>query len=163
MCSAKCDDHVAPTLSPCETAPKLGRLEFLPEHSRRVIADLTPQGLCTLDRAGGNTLRDSTGALFDVDRLAIMTTVRRQAANGRSTTSLLAGRSGSKVMKVLLGIACLLLIECTPRAPTVAIRDVRTRAPAVAIRAVTVVDVMDGSLRGKQTASPACGTCTSTR
>ena len=54
-------------------------------------------------------------------------------------------------MKVLLGIACLLLIECTPRAPTVAIRDARTRAPAVAIRAVTVVDVMDGSLRGKQT------------
>ena len=54
-------------------------------------------------------------------------------------------------MKVLLGIACLLLIACTPRAPTVAIRDARTRAPAVAIRAVTVVDVMDGSLRGKQT------------
>jgi hypothetical protein len=54
-------------------------------------------------------------------------------------------------MKVLLGIACLLLIECTPRAPTVAIRDARTRAPAVAIRAVTVVDVMDGSLLGKQT------------
>src|SRR6188472_627321 len=54
-------------------------------------------------------------------------------------------------MKVLLGIACLLLIECTPRAPTGAIRDARTRAPAVAIRAVTVVDVMDGSLRGKQT------------
>ena len=54
-------------------------------------------------------------------------------------------------MKVLLGIACLLLIECTPRAPTVAIPDARTRAPAVAIRAVTVVDVMDGSLRGKQT------------
>ena len=54
-------------------------------------------------------------------------------------------------MKVLLGIACLLLIECTPRAPTVAIPDARTRAPAVAIRAVTVVDVMDGSLRDKQT------------
>jgi hypothetical protein len=30
-------------------------------------------------------------------------------------------------MKVLLGIACLLLIECTPRAPTVAVRDARTR------------------------------------
>ena len=54
-------------------------------------------------------------------------------------------------MKVLSGIACLLLIECTPPAPTVAIPDARTRAPAVAIRAVTVVDVMDGSLRGKQT------------
>ena len=54
-------------------------------------------------------------------------------------------------MKIRLGIACLLLIECTPRAPTVAIPDARTRAPAVAIRAVTVVDVMDGSLRGKQT------------
>ena len=54
-------------------------------------------------------------------------------------------------MKVLLGIACLLLIECTPPAPTVAIPDARTRAPAVAIRAVTVVDVVDGSLRGKQT------------
>ncbi len=54
-------------------------------------------------------------------------------------------------MKVLLGIACLLLAACTPRAPTVAIRDVRTRASAVAIRAVTVVDVMDGSLRGEQT------------
>ena len=52
-------------------------------------------------------------------------------------------------MKVLLGIACLLLIACTPRAPTVAIPDARTRAPAVAIRAVTVVDVMDGSLRGQ--------------
>jgi hypothetical protein len=55
------------------------------------------------------------------------------------------------LMKVLLGIACLLLIECTPRAPTVTIRDARTRAPAVALRAVTVVDVMDGSLRDKQT------------
>jgi Amidohydrolase family len=54
-------------------------------------------------------------------------------------------------MKVLLGIACLLLIACTPRVPTVAIPAARTRAPAVAIRAVTVVDVMDGSLRGKQT------------
>jgi type IV pilus biogenesis protein CpaD/CtpE len=59
--------------------------------------------------------------------------------------------SGSNVMKVLLGIACLLLIECTPQAPTVAIPDARTRAPAVAIRAVTVVDAMDGSLRAKQT------------
>jgi imidazolonepropionase-like amidohydrolase len=55
------------------------------------------------------------------------------------------------VIKVLLGIACLLLIACTPRAPTVAICDARTRAPAVAIRAVTVVDVRDGSLRGNQT------------
>ena len=54
-------------------------------------------------------------------------------------------------MKALSGIACLLLIQCTPRAPTVAVRDARTRAPAVAIRAVTAVDVMDGSLRGKQT------------
>ena len=44
-------------------------------------------------------------------------------------------------MKVRLGIACLLLIACTPRATTVAIRDSRTRSPAVAIRAVTVVDV----------------------
>jgi imidazolonepropionase-like amidohydrolase len=50
-----------------------------------------------------------------------------------------------------LGIGCLLLIECTPPAPTVAIPDARTRAPAVAIRAVTVVDVMGGSLHGKQT------------
>ena len=54
-------------------------------------------------------------------------------------------------MKLLLGIACLLLIHCTPRAPTVAIRDARTRVPAVAIQAVTVVDVMTGSLRAKQT------------
>ena len=42
-------------------------------------------------------------------------------------------------MRVLVGIACLLLIECTPR------------APALAIRAVTVVDVMNGSIRAKQT------------
>ena len=54
-------------------------------------------------------------------------------------------------MRVLLGIACLLLIECRPRAPTVAIRDAATRVPALAIRGVTVVDVMDGSLRAKQT------------
>ena len=54
-------------------------------------------------------------------------------------------------MKVLSGIACVLLIECMPRAPAVASRDARTRAAAVAIRAVTVVDVMDGSLRDKQT------------
>ena len=42
-------------------------------------------------------------------------------------------------MKLLLGMACLLLTDCTPR------------APAVAIRAVTVVDVINGSLRGNQT------------
>ena len=54
-------------------------------------------------------------------------------------------------MKILLGIACLLLIACTPRAPTVGIHDARTRAPTVAIRAVTVVDVMDGSLLPEQT------------
>jgi hypothetical protein len=48
------------------------------------------------------------------------------------------------VIKVLLGIACLLLTDCTPPAPTVVIPAARTRAPAVAIRAVTVVDVMDG-------------------
>ena len=42
-------------------------------------------------------------------------------------------------MKILLGVACLLLTSCTPR------------APAVVIRAVTVVDVIDGSLRGNQT------------
>lgn len=42
-------------------------------------------------------------------------------------------------MKILLGIACLLLTDCTSGAPT------------VAIRAVTVVDVMNGSLRAKQT------------
>jgi alpha-D-ribose 1-methylphosphonate 5-triphosphate diphosphatase PhnM len=54
-------------------------------------------------------------------------------------------------MKILLGIACLLLAVCTqPRAPTVGTRDARPGAPTVAIRAVTVVDVMDGSLRGKQ-------------
>jgi hypothetical protein len=55
------------------------------------------------------------------------------------------------VRKVLSVIACLLLIECTPRAPTVVTPDARTRVPSVALRAVTVVDVMDGSLRGKQT------------
>jgi imidazolonepropionase-like amidohydrolase len=55
-------------------------------------------------------------------------------------------------MKILLGIACLLLTACTrAQAPTVPIRDVRTAAPTVAIRGVTVVDVTDGSLRGKQT------------
>ena len=55
-------------------------------------------------------------------------------------------------MKILLGIACVLLIACTrARAPTVTIREARTGAPTVAIRAVTVVDVMDGSLRDKQT------------
>jgi hypothetical protein len=43
-------------------------------------------------------------------------------------------------MKILLGVACLLLTACT-----------RAAAPTVAIRAVTVVDVMNGSLRGKQT------------
>ena len=41
--------------------------------------------------------------------------------------------------QILLGMACLLLADCTPR------------APAVVIRAVTVVDVIDGSLRGNQT------------
>jgi Amidohydrolase family len=56
------------------------------------------------------------------------------------------------VMKILLGIACLLLTACMrARAPSVAIPEARTGAPTVAIRAVTVVDVMDGALRGKQT------------
>ena len=50
-----------------------------------------------------------------------------------------AGRSGNTAIKILLGMACLLLTDCTPR------------APAVVIRAVTVVDVIDGSLRGNQT------------
>jgi imidazolonepropionase-like amidohydrolase len=43
------------------------------------------------------------------------------------------------VTKILLGMACLPLTGCTPR------------APAVVIRAVTVVDVINGSLRGNQT------------
>ena len=43
-------------------------------------------------------------------------------------------------MKILLVIACLLLTACT-----------RTKAPSVAIRDVTVIDVMDGSLRAGQT------------
>jgi len=43
------------------------------------------------------------------------------------------------VTKILLGIACLLLTDCMPR------------APAVVIRAVTVVDVINGSLHGNQT------------
>ncbi len=56
------------------------------------------------------------------------------------------------VMKILLGIACLLLTACMrARAPTVTVGEARTGAPTVAIRAVTVVDVMDGTLRGKQT------------
>jgi imidazolonepropionase-like amidohydrolase len=42
-------------------------------------------------------------------------------------------------MNILLGMACLLLTVCTPR------------ATAVAIRPVTVVDVINGSLRGNQT------------
>ena len=51
----------------------------------------------------------------------------------------LAGRSGSTAIKILLGMACLPLTDCTPR------------APAVVIRAVTVVDVINGSLRSNQT------------
>ena len=43
-------------------------------------------------------------------------------------------------MKILLSIACLLLTACT-----------RTVVPTIVIRDVTVVDVMDGSLRAKQT------------
>jgi len=43
------------------------------------------------------------------------------------------------VIRVLLGIACLLLTDCTPR------------AAVVVIRAVTVVDVINGSLRANQT------------
>jgi len=55
-------------------------------------------------------------------------------------------------MKILLSIACLLLTACPqPRLPPVALRDARKGATTVAIRAVTAVDVMDGSLRGKQT------------
>ena len=48
-------------------------------------------------------------------------------------------RTARSTPLVVLGIACLLLTDCTPRAPT------------VAIRAVTVVDVINGSLRAKQT------------
>ena len=55
-------------------------------------------------------------------------------------------------MKILLAIASLLLTACTrPRAPTVGTYDARPGAPTVAIRAVTVVDVMDGSLLPEQT------------
>ncbi|HET6889689.1 MAG TPA: hypothetical protein VFH31_01195, partial [Pyrinomonadaceae bacterium] len=50
-------------------------------------------------------------------------------------------------IQILWWIACLLLTACTrPRAPTVGTSDARSGAPTVAIRAVTVVDVMDGSL-----------------
>ena len=41
--------------------------------------------------------------------------------------------------KILLGMVCLLLTDCTPR------------VRAVVIRTVTVVDVINGSLRGNQT------------
>jgi imidazolonepropionase-like amidohydrolase len=55
-------------------------------------------------------------------------------------------------IQILLGIACLLLTACTrPRAPTVGGRDARPGVPIVAIRAVTVVDVRDGSLLPEQT------------
>ena len=55
-------------------------------------------------------------------------------------------------MKILLAIASLLLTACMRlRAPTVGAYDVRPGAPTVAIRAVTVVDVMDGSLFPEQT------------
>ena len=50
--------------------------------------------------------------------------------------------------KILSAVACLLLTACgPPRAPTAAIRDVGT----VAIRDVTLVDVVNGSLRNKHT------------
>src|SRR5262245_30324505 len=55
-------------------------------------------------------------------------------------------------MKILLAIASLLLAACTrPRAPAVGAPDARPRAPTLAIRAVTVVDVLDGSLLPGQT------------
>ena len=55
-------------------------------------------------------------------------------------------------MKTLLGIASLLLTACTRSwAPTVGTYNARPGAPTVAIRAVTVVDVMDGSLLHEQT------------
>jgi imidazolonepropionase-like amidohydrolase len=55
-------------------------------------------------------------------------------------------------MKILLVIASLLLTACTrPRAPTVGAYDARPGAPTVAMRAVTVVNVMDGSLLPEQT------------
>jgi imidazolonepropionase-like amidohydrolase len=55
-------------------------------------------------------------------------------------------------MRILLAIASLLLTACTrPRAPTVGAYDVRPGTPIVAIRAVTVIDVMDGSLHPEQT------------
>jgi imidazolonepropionase-like amidohydrolase len=55
------------------------------------------------------------------------------------------------VTTILLGLACLLLAACTPpRAPTAAIREVGSGA-TVALRAVTLVDVTNGSLRSNQT------------
>ena len=53
-----------------------------------------------------------------------------------------------EIMKILLGIACLLLTACTR--PTVG-TDGQSGVPTVAIRGVTVVDVMDGSLLPGQT------------
>jgi imidazolonepropionase-like amidohydrolase len=55
-------------------------------------------------------------------------------------------------MKTLLGIASVLLTACTRSwAPAVGTYNARPGAPTVAIRAVTVVDVMDGSLLPGQT------------
>ena len=55
-------------------------------------------------------------------------------------------------MKILLGIASLMLTACTRSwAPTVGTHNARPGAPTLAIRAVTVVDVVDGSLHPEQT------------
>jgi imidazolonepropionase-like amidohydrolase len=54
-------------------------------------------------------------------------------------------------MKTLSSIASLLLAVCTQQAPGVATDDAHPKAPTLAIRAVTVVNVADGSLRHGQT------------
>lgn len=55
-------------------------------------------------------------------------------------------------MKIQILLGCLLLTACTrPRAPIAGTRDAGPAAPIVAIRAVTVVDVRDGSLLPEQT------------
>jgi imidazolonepropionase-like amidohydrolase len=66
------------------------------------------------------------------------------------------GRSGSNVTKIqILLVDCLLLAACPrPRAPVAGTRDAGPAAPpapTVAIRAVTVVNVIDGSLIPEQT------------
>jgi imidazolonepropionase-like amidohydrolase len=77
---------------------------------------------------------------------------RRRRSSSAVLCRLRKDVSGFEVMKILLAIASLLLTACTrPRAPTVGTYDARPAAPTVAIRAVTVVDVMDGSLLPEQT------------